>query len=47
MKNSVLYSTVTLDVLGLKKKLFVERDSVLKLNSRLSFYYRYLVAEMA
>ena len=34
----------TVGVLGLK--LFVIQDSVLKLNSRLSFYYGYPVAEM-
>ena len=35
----------TLCVLGFKN--VVVQDPVLKLNSRLSFYYRYRVAEMA
>ena len=45
--NALLTSkmTIILGVIGLKT--FVIQDSDLKLNSKLSFYYHYLVAEMA
>ena len=42
---SVLDHFVGLALKGLKK--FVAQDSVLKCNTRLSFYYRYLVEVMA
>ena len=49
MKNSMLYQTITWHIVKRIRifKKIVAQDLVLKLSSRSSFYYRYLVTEMA